>query len=129
MTAKIVRHAEIEEVADDLEHPIPALGVIDVNAIRHGGGADLHIVIAKPIQDDMKSQKRLLDKIEGYLSFIGSDAFQAEAGAPNPSNTRVVVQIHAESSVTIFELLERCKPWALENQATLAVSLLDQHVQ
>ena len=129
MAARIVRHAETEDVADDLEHPIPALGVVDVNAIKQDGGADLHIVIAKPIQDDVKSQQRLLTKIESYLGFIGSAEFRAEAGTPNPSNTCVRVQIHPLSSLAIFELLERCKPWVLENHATLVVSLLDQTIQ
>lgn len=75
----------------------------------------MHIVIAEPIQDDLKSQKRLLDKIECYLGFIGSEEFLAEAGAPNRANTKVIVQIHPESSMAIVELLQRCKPWALVN--------------
>jgi hypothetical protein len=129
MAARIFRHAETEDVADELEHPIPALGVIDVNTIKRGGGADLHIVIAKPIQDDAHSQNRLLSKIEGYLNYIRSNEFLAEAGPPDPSNTQVLVQIHPESNLVIFELLERCKPWALENRATLVVRLLDQSIQ
>jgi hypothetical protein len=100
-----------------------------VNAIKRGGGADLYIVIAKPLQDDVNSQRRLLTKIEGYLGFIGSTEFQVEAGKPSPVNTQVLVQIHPESSLVIFELLERCKPWALANHATLVVTLLGQDVQ
>lgn len=129
MTTRIVRQAELEDVADEIDHPIPALGFIDVSAFWRDGGADLIIIIAKPIQDDLRSQRRLLEKIEGYLGFIGSADFQAKAGLPNPSNTKVLVQIHPESSMAIFELLERCKPWVLENQATLAVNLLDQNIQ
>ncbi len=129
MPTRIVNHAEIEDVADDISHPIPALGVVDVTVIKSGGGADLHIVIAKPIQGDVSSQQRLLDKIAGYLGFIGSVEFRAEAGEPSPPNTHVIVQIHPESSLAVFDLLERCKPWVQESRATLVVKLLDQSIQ
>src|SRR5688572_24626386 len=115
MTTRIVKHAETEDVADELDHPIPALNVIDVTGVKRGGGADLCIIIARPIQDDLNSQSRLLTKIEGYLAFIRSPEFLAKAGLPNPGNTHVQVHIHPQSSPSIFELLERCKPWVLQN--------------
>lgn len=119
----------MSEVADYIEHPIPALDVIDVGSIKSGGGDDLCIVIAKPMQDDPVSQNRMLQKIEGYLAYIGSAEFQADAGVPSPNNTQVIVHIHPESSSAIFDLLERCKPWVHENKATLVVQLLDQSIQ
>lgn len=127
--ARILKHAETRDVADDVDHPIPALNVIDVHTIRRGGGADLHLIIAQPLQDDRNSQERLLAKIGGYLDFIGSEAFMAEAGAPSPDTTQIVVIIHPESSAKVFELLERCKPWAEANQARLVVRSLDESIQ
>lgn len=36
MTAPIIRHAELSEVADDVEHPIPALGVLTGTTVADG---------------------------------------------------------------------------------------------
>jgi hypothetical protein len=100
--------------------------VIDVAAYRKEGGADLTIVVASPLADDPRSQTRLLDKIQGYLSHIQSDAFERDAGTkPSPANTTISVLIHPESAKPVRNLLERCRPWVHSNGATLVVQDLD----
>ena len=60
---------------------------LEVCGILKGAGAELQIVIAKPLQSDEHFLTRLLDKIEGYLRHTGSKEFANEAGEPDPSNT------------------------------------------
>ena len=106
---------------DDPQHPIPSLSGLDFVAQRRTGGADLGIVIATPLNADERSQRRLLDKIELYLRFISSAEFQAQFGTPDPSNTQVLVAIHAGSHPAIFDLLDRCQPWVTQNRAELVI--------
>jgi hypothetical protein len=123
VVAKIIRHAEIGDVADDIDHPIPALRALDVCALRKGGGAKLVVVIAKPLQADEYSQHRLLDKIQGYLGYIASDEFHAAAGPPTPGNTSIEISIHPDSDPAIFDLLERCKSWVASCRASLCIDI------
>lgn len=123
--ADIIRHAEPEDTYDDANHPIPSLSALDIFGTRKGGGADLVIIIAEPLQSDEYSLTRLLDKIELYLGFIRSKEFADEAGEPDPSNTSVVVQIHPDSCKEAFLLLEKSKEWVQVNRAALRVELLD----
>jgi hypothetical protein len=106
---------------DDPEHPIPSLSGLDIVARRKAGGVDLGIVIATPLDADERSQRRLLDKLELYLRFITSAEFQAEFGTPDPSSTRIVVAIDARSHPAVFQLLDRCQPWAAQNRAALVI--------
>ena len=119
--ADIIRHNKPEDTYDDPEHPIPALRHLDVCTIKKGGGADLHIIIATPLQPDDYSLNRLLDKIEGYLGHIQSQTFKDEAGEPTPENTNIVVQIHRESCREAFALLEKSVDWVKDNKASLKV--------
>jgi len=123
MPAKIIKHAEFEETYDDARHPIPSLGVIDVHAVLKGGGARLAIIIASPLAADNYSQKRFLDKLEGYLGFINGAEFRKECGVPSPENTEIKVHIHPDSDPGIFDLLERSKPWVKQNNARLEIVL------
>jgi len=124
MPAKITKHAEFEDTYDDANHPIPSLSVVDVHAVKKGGGADLAIIVASPLMADEYSQTRLLNKIEGYLGFISSEVFAKGCGMPTAENTMIVVHIHPASDPAIFDLLERSKPWVLSNNATLEIKLL-----
>jgi len=123
--ADLIKHAEFEDTYDDADHPIPSLTHLDICGIREGGGADLVIIIAKPLQSDEYSLNRLLDKIEAYLGYIRSKAFEDEAGEPDPSNTAIIVRIHPDSCREAFRLLEKSKEWVQANDATLRVTLLD----
>ena len=98
------------------------MNVIDVSAYLKTGGADLSIVIASPLSGDEPSLTRLLDKIQGYLAHIQSEAFLADAGAaPTPENTRIHVLLHPESASQVRDLLDRCHPWVNSNKASLVV--------
>ena len=66
----ITKHAEFEDTYDNPDHPIPSLTNIEVLAGLKSGGAELQIIIAKPLQSDDYSLNRLLDKIEGYLNYV-----------------------------------------------------------
>ncbi|MFC1462706.1 hypothetical protein ACFLQU_03785 [Verrucomicrobiota bacterium] len=109
---------------DDETHPIPFLDRCDINAVKETGGADLTIVIDSPLPDDQRSGERLVKKIENYLGFINAPEFIAESGDPTPDNTNIVVALHADSAPITFTLLDKCKPWVLDNNATLVVKHL-----
>jgi hypothetical protein len=121
----ITKHADLEDVADLLGHPIPSLRRIDVCTIRRTGGASLDIVIAEPLKDDDASLARLLDKLDAYFQHIHSPEFVAEAGHPSPATIEIVVNIHRASCREAFALLEKSRPWAAENDASLVVKILD----
>ena len=124
--AEIIEHQKSEDTYDDPDHPIPALKAIDINTVKKSGGSDLHIIIASPLKADEYSLTRLLDKIEGYLGHIQSVDYREESGSPTPENTRIIVNIHPDSDKKAFELLERSKPWSLQNNATLEIELLEE---
>lgn len=114
---------------DDPSHPIPSLESLDAHAIKKSGGSDLVIVIASPLRADERSQTRLLNKIEIYLDYVQSSEYRELVGTPNPEITRVLVRIHRASDREVFELLERCGPWALSRQASLIVQPLDPDIE
>lgn len=123
--ADITKHNEFQDTYDDPDHPIPSLTHLEVCTILKGGGADLHIVISKPLESDEYSLTRLLDKIEGYLGHIQSCEFTDQAGEPNPDTTSIIVNIHPKSSDEAFQLLNKSKEWVKENQASLKVKVLE----
>jgi len=125
MSAPITKDHPPPHPEDDPSHPIPSLATLDVVAIKKTGGATLSIVVASPLRSDPRSLNRLLDKIEGYLGHIRSPEFQAEAGAPNPSNTTITVVLHPGSAPEVYDLLERAKEWVLANNASLVIEALD----
>jgi len=126
MAAPIIMHNAFEDTYDDADHPIPAVETLDLNVVKKGGGSDLSIIIASPLKADERSQRRLLRKIELYLIFISTPEFERESGAANPETTSIIVRIHSGSDAAIFDLLEKCKPWARANNADFKVSLLDR---
>lgn len=105
----------------DEDHPIPDLGVVDVNTVKKSGGSDLFIVIATPLHADRRSLERLLRKIEVYLEFINSRDFLQSSGVPSVENTNIIVRIHPDSDARALELLERNKQWVSNNNANLIV--------
>ncbi len=110
--------------ATSLDHPIPSLTHLDIVGLRPGGGAELVIVIAKPLQSDDYSLNRLLDKIEGYLGHINSKSFIEEAGDPKSNPVTIVVKLHPESCPEAFQLLQKSKEWAKDNNAALRMEML-----
>jgi hypothetical protein len=108
--------------------PIPNLGVVDVNTVKVGGGSDLFIIVATPLQAEPYSLKRLLRKVEAYLEFIKSDVFIKESGFATPDNTRIVVKLHPDSAPVARTLLECNVQWVLNNDATLVIETLTEHL-
>jgi hypothetical protein len=124
MPAQIIKHATPPQPNDDPDHPIPSLEVIDVMGVKKGGGANLVVVVASPLMGDSRSQARLLEKIQGYLRYIGSNEFRAQAGTPTLDNTTILVKLHPESAPEIRDLLARSREKVLSNNASLIVQSL-----
>jgi len=126
MPADVIEHEVQPDPENDPEHPIPYLRVLDVAGYKTGGGADLSIIVASPLQADQRSQARLVDKIHGYLGYVCSEEFRADAGCtPCPDNTFITVVLHPASAPEIRDLLERCREWVRSNHAELVVRTLD----
>jgi hypothetical protein len=111
---------------EDPEHPIPNLGVVDVHGVKKGGGSDLVIVIATPLQGDHYSLSRLLRKIEAYLEFMHSAEFIRESGLAQPNKTRIIVRLHRGSDPKARELLEKNSEWVRSNDATLVIEVPEE---
>ena len=124
MTAQLVMHGEWEDNYDDASHPIPSLNAVDIQVVKRGGGSDLIIMIASPLRADERSLRRLLSKIENYLGFLLSPECRAKAGVATPDNTSIIVRMHPTSDVAAFDLIEKCKPWVMDNNASLKMELL-----
>lgn len=124
MSAPIIMHGSRGDQDDDPAHPIPSLTSLDIHTIKKKGGSDLIIVIASPLDADERSQTRLLNKIEAYLSFIQSDEYRESVGFPDPTTTRIVVRIHEASEPAVFDLLKRCEDWVASCRASLLVRSL-----
>ena len=118
---KFTKHCEFEDTYDDPNHPIPSLTHMESSAFFEDGRAICGIIISSPLQADEYSQKRLLDKLEGYLRHINSDQFRNDGGTPDSSKTTIEIRIHPDSDPIIFELLDRCRDWIESNHASLAV--------
>jgi hypothetical protein len=118
-------HGKWEDNYDDPTHPIPSVTALDVQAIKCGGGSDLTIVVASPLQSDERSQRRLLDKIEIYLNYLKTPEYQDGSGVATAENTTIIVRLHPGSDPVIHELLERCKDWVSKGHATLVVTPLE----
>jgi len=119
--ANVTDHEIAPDPDNDPDHPVPFLRVIDVAGYRTDG-ASLSIIVATPIDGSERSQKRLLDKIQGYLGHIASETFMVDAGAaPTPENTTIEVLLHPDSSDTIRNLLFNCHTWVQSHNARLLV--------
>jgi hypothetical protein len=128
VSAPIIRHGNWEDNYDDPSHPIPSMSALDVHVTKKGGGSDLIIVVASPLQADTRSLQRLLDKVDIYLRYIRSLEYEKECGPPSPENTCIIVRLHPGSDALILDLLERCKPWVAENFCNHKVAPLDEPI-
>lgn len=118
MTTPIFRHGEWEENYDDPSHPIPAVGALDVQGIKHSGGADLSIIVASPLKADEYSKSRLKAKIAGYLAYIRSDEYVEACSPPTKRNTTIVVHMHRDSDFEAFDLLDAFEGTARHHHGT-----------
>ena len=109
-------------LADDAEHPIPNVGVIDVVTNLKGGGAYYGLVIASPLKGDVKSQQRLLQKLKNYIGDFYSPQSLEMNGAPTPKKAKIYVKIHPDSDPVIFALLNQSRFWVEENQIAIIIN-------
>lgn len=116
------RQDEAQLYAEDSNHPIPRVNVIDVSAYKPGSQPVLGMIIASPLEADERSMKRLTRKFENYLAYAHSPEHTAKAGGPVGSATLIDVRIDDGSSPAVFALLEWLKALADENNATLVVN-------
>jgi uncharacterized protein YtpQ (UPF0354 family) len=105
----------------DDAHPIPNLQVIDIHAVKKGGGSDLVVVVASPLQADARSIFRLMRKLDGYLQEINSDGYRNDCGAPSPGATSIIVRLHPRSDPAVEEVLAAAVSWAEARNASLRV--------
>jgi hypothetical protein len=117
---------EVADVGDeDTTHPIVNPAHLDVRATLRGGGSDLKIIIPAPLQTDPRSIYRLFQKIDNYLQYINSEAYQKECGVPNSETTRIIVCAHPKTDIAIFQLLNGVGDWVKSRNASLTVERLD----
>jgi len=116
-----------EWLEDDSEHPVPKVDKLDVQKVKLGGGSDLYLVVASPLGGEERDLRRLMAKLENYLTFLQSPGCITEAGFATKENTRVVAKVHPDSNAHVFELLRRNEDWVANNGATLVVELLENH--
>lgn len=111
----------LDSVPVDDTHPIPNLQVIDIHAVKQGGGCDLVVVVASPLRADARSIFRLARKLDVYLQEINSDTYRNECGEPNPGTTSIIVRIHPRSDPAIEDVLIAASSWAEKRNASLRV--------
>jgi len=101
---------------EDESHPIPSVDTLDVVGKFHAGGAKLVIVCGGPLEPDMRTQQRLLQKITNYQNFCLSDEFEQEFGqGPKIIDIRLAEPPHE----VIELLLNECRPFLEQNGVSL----------
>jgi hypothetical protein len=115
----------VDDGKDDESHAIPRPSNLDIHAVKRGGGSDLVIIVATPLQADTRSVYRLFQKIDNYLQFIAGEAYKRECGAPSKESTRIIVRAHEETDPAILELLGSVGDWVTSRKASLVMEVLD----
>jgi uncharacterized protein YtpQ (UPF0354 family) len=105
----------------DDTHAIANLQVIDVHAIKKGGGSDLVVVVASPLGADARSIFRLFRKLDGYLETINASAYREECGPPTAETTSIIVRLHPRSEPAVENILRVVGGWAEARNASLRV--------
>ena len=104
------------------ELPIRDLNIIDSISKRDDGVVCLEIIAHGPLTSDSEVQQLLLAKIETYLCYVNSTGFRRKYGSPSRDSTVVIVLCPEEVDEEILELIERMKPWADDNCASIQLS-------
>jgi uncharacterized protein YtpQ (UPF0354 family) len=115
------RFQPLDPAAIDDQHPIPNLDVIDVHAIKKGGGSTLAVIVASPLSHDPRSIYRLFRKLNGYLTYIASPEHVRASGPPTPALTEIEVSIHPDSAPEVIDLLESLQSWVESGKASLRI--------
>ena len=91
---------------------------IDAIGFRKDGGADLQIVSSGPLDDSPETQDLLLDKIEGYLSYINSAEFRAERPRATVENTHIILRLEERPPASMGELFQKIASWTAAYNAS-----------
>lgn len=121
------RYETVDDGSNDDSHPIPNLDVIDVYLTLKGGGASLGLVMATPLQADVRSMYRLFRKIDSYLQFIASPDHEDKCGKATPENTRIDIAMHKDTAPVMLEFIRSLDEWIATGGATLTVRMLDEN--
>ncbi len=104
--------AEMEaELRQEGEDTIQNLDTVDMVVKMSDGGVRLIIVASRGLDDRLRTQLRLIEKVENYVKYIKRRRFQREYGPPSLEKTWIVIEsvgpIGEESRATIEELRRR----------------------
>jgi hypothetical protein len=116
------RFEHFDDKAEDDEHPIPNLDVVDIHARKKGGGSTLSMLIASPLHADARSAYRLARKLDTYIQFMSAAEIVTECGTPTPTNTEINVVIHGASDQAMLDLLSGLEDVVARHGAKLVVS-------
>ncbi len=91
-------------------HPIPLelLEQIDMIVKKKNGGVELVIICHGYLDGSEYTQKRIMDKINNYLTFIKNADYEQEFGAVSIKKTIIVLKCSGLDSI-ITELIESIK--------------------
>jgi uncharacterized protein YtpQ (UPF0354 family) len=115
----------LDPVSEDNEHAIPKLDVLDIVATKKAGGADLVVIVSRPLGADARSVFRLLRKLDVYLHEINTDSWRDEHGAATPESTNIIVKLHPDSDPVVAKLLHDHSGWAAKRGARLIAEELE----
>jgi|GEM_PF-1623997 len=111
----------------DESHPIPNLEVIDVHALKAGGGSTLGVIIASPLRSDARSVYRLFKKLHGHVQYISSAEYAEECGSPDHAKTTIEVRSHPESDQRMVNMVHSLRDWVGTAKASLDVTIWTEH--
>jgi hypothetical protein len=102
----LIDTTEIDELTDDLTHPIATVHSYDAVLTLGGGGVYLGIVIAAPLDASARSLARLREKQRFYLDSFFSEFGREKWGTPKDGKMKIYVSVHPASSQEAFKILD-----------------------
>lgn len=104
-------------------HPIPIelLYRIDLIAVGKDGSVELRIISSGYLDDSYYTEKRILDKLNNYLSFINDDEFTEKFGAPFSEKVSIVLSCNIKPHPYVLELIESIKEQVISYNASISI--------
>ncbi len=84
---------------------------LDKVSARKGGGVAMHVVSEKPLDNSIKTQEYLMDKIELCLDYIKTEEFIRKYPEAETENTWIVLELVEEPTNLMKELFRRIAKW------------------
>jgi len=85
---------------------------IDFLAKRRDGGIDLFLMPMEPMDDSAQTQTELLDKVENYMKYAGSAAFQKEFPGVIREKVRIILVLKEDLSELMQAMCSKIEAWA-----------------